>query len=115
MSVLGLDESGLSPLAREVLHGVRTLLDDVAPPALDLGMTKATRRDDGVEIVLAHARETAWSVWVQASRDLVVVGCAALHEEHREAVRALASVAALLHAEREVAGYDGARVRPDFR
>lgn len=95
--------------------GLVSLLDELRPAGLDAGMTKATRRDDGVEVVLAHAREIAWSVWAQASRDGVVVGCGALHSEHHGAAGALAVVRALLRGEREVAAYDGTRMRPDFR
>jgi hypothetical protein len=90
------------------------LLDALAPPRLDGEMTKATVRDDGVEVVLAHADEIAFSVWAQAAADGIVVGCAALHQECDGAPEALAAIARLLCGERQVPGYDGARLRPDF-
>ena len=77
-------------------------------------MTKATRRDDGVEIVLAHRTEIAFNVWAQAAADAIVVGCSALHAEHHDAAGALETVARLLCGEREVRGYDGAALRPDY-
>ena len=114
MAGLDLDTSRLAPLPRAFFDGLLALLDALAPPLLDAEMTKATPRDDGVEVVLAHARELAFSAWVQAERETIVVGCAALHEEHHSAPRALAVVAQLLCGVREVRGYDGASLRPDF-
>jgi len=77
-------------------------------------MTKASPRADGIEVVLAHASEIAYSVWAQAGRDAIVVGCAAMHEQRPDAAEALAIVAQLLCGEREVPGYDGSVLRPDF-
>ncbi|HEU4975831.1 MAG TPA: hypothetical protein VFT50_12125 [Baekduia sp.] len=112
---LGADTAGLAPLPRAFLAGLGALLDELRPARLDAGITKATRRDDGVEVVLAHAHEPAWSIWAQAARDGVLVGCGALHAEHTRAGDALALVADLLGGRREVPGYAGARLRPDFR
>jgi hypothetical protein len=114
MAALDLDTSRLAPLPRAFCNGLLALLDALAPPLLDAGMTKATPREDGAEVVLAHAREIAFSAWVQAEREVIVVGCAALHEEHGDAAEALALVAQLLCGERTVRGYDGAVLRPDF-
>jgi hypothetical protein len=111
---LGPAPSQLAPLPRAFYAGLMALLDALAPPLLDAGMTKATPREDGVEVVLAHGREVAFSVWAQASRSSIVVGCAALREERADAAQALALVAQLLCGEREVRGYDGASLRPDF-
>jgi len=77
-------------------------------------MTKASPREDGIEVVLAHATEIAFSIWVQAERDAITVGCAALHEELADPATALATVAQLLCGARLVKGYDGAVLRPDF-
>ena len=114
MTGLDLDTSRLAPLPRAFFSGLVALLGALAPPLLDAEMTKATPRADGVEVVLAHASEIAFSAWVQADRETIVVGCAALHEEHHSAPRALAVVAGLLCGTREVRGYDGATLRPDF-
>ena len=114
MSLLGDEPPKLAPLPREFFAGLSALLAALAPPLLDAPMTKATPRDDGVEVVLAHATEIAWSVWAQASAGSILVGCAALHEECADARAALALVAALLCGQREVPGYDGSRLRPDF-
>ena len=77
-------------------------------------MTKASPRDDGIEIVLAHASDIAFSVWVQAEREQITVGCAALHEQLGDPAQALAVVAQLLCGARLVKGYDGSVLRPDF-
>jgi hypothetical protein len=114
MPGLDLDTSRLAPLPRAFSNGLLALLDALAPPLLDGEMTKASPRDDGVEVVLAHATEIAFSCWVQAERDTILVGCAALHEERADAAEALAIVAQLLCGQREVRGYDGAALRPDF-
>jgi hypothetical protein len=114
MSVLGDAPPRLAPLPRDFFAGLSALLDVLAPPLLDHGMTKATPREDGVEVVLAHATEIASSIWAQASADGVLVGCAALHEECPDAPAALVTVAALLCGERDVPGYDGSLRRPDF-
>jgi hypothetical protein len=114
MSLLGDQRPELAPLPREFLAGLDALLEALAPPLLDAAMTKATPRVDGVEVVLAHAREIAFSVWAQADAHVIVVGCAALHEEHADAAGALALVGALLRGERAVSGYDGRRLRPSF-
>jgi hypothetical protein len=114
MASLDLDTSRLAPLPRAFFNGLLALLDALAPPLLDAEMTKATPREDGVEVVLAHAREISFSAWVQAERETIVVGCAALHEERADAAEALALVAQLLCGAREVRGYDGASLRPDF-
>lgn len=114
MPPLTLDTSRLAPLPAAFFSGLAALLDALAPPLLDPAMTKATPRDDGVEVVLAHAEVIAFSVWAQASRDVVVVGCSALHAEHADAAPALAMIGELLRGGREVRGYDGAALRPDF-
>jgi hypothetical protein len=114
MSLVGPDEAKLAPLPRAVLTALSERLTTLAPPLLDGSMTKATRRDDGVELVLAHARDPSCSVWVQAARDGVVVGCAALHAEFGDAAGAVEAVTRLLCGEREVRGYDGRVLRPDF-
>ena len=113
MSSLGPAPPELSPLPRAFFDGLDELLSALRPPLLDAGMTKASARDDGVEVVLAHASDTRMSVWAQAATDRVVVGCSALEEELHVA-GALGLIAALLCGEREVAGYDGARFVPDF-
>jgi hypothetical protein len=114
MSLLGDAPPKLAPLPRAFFAGLSALLADLRPALVDAAMSKATARGDGVEVVLAHATEIAYSVWAQAAADAIVVGCAALHEEHREAAPALALVAALLCGERDVPGYDGTRLRPVF-
>jgi hypothetical protein len=114
MSLLGEQPPNLAPLPRDFFVGLVALLDVLAPPLLDAQMTKATPRDDGVEIVLAHATEIAFSVWAQADAEGVLVGCAALHERCPDAAAALVVVASLLCGERAVPGYDGARLQPDF-
>jgi hypothetical protein len=114
MSLLGPAPENLAPLPRAFFAGLDDLLTALDPPLLDRAMTKATARDDGVEVVLAHASEIAWSVWAQAAATEVVVGCAALHAEHHDAAGALETVARLLCGEREVRGYDGRVLRPDF-
>ena len=83
---------------------------DLRPALLDDAMTKASPRDDGVEVVLAHATDIAFGVWVQAARDGIVVGCAAMHEETDDPAVAIALVAQLLRGERTVLGYDGAGI-----
>jgi hypothetical protein len=114
MSLLGPGPANFAPLPRAFFTGLVALLDALAPPLLDAGMTKASPREDGIEVVLAHASEIAFSVWAQAQRDVIVVGCAAMHEERPDAASALALVAQLLCGEREVPGYDGSVLRPDF-
>jgi hypothetical protein len=114
MSRLHADPSRLAPLPASFLTGLNALLDAVAPPLLDAAMTKATPRDDGVEVVLAHAETIAFSVWAQATRAAIVVGCSATHAEHARTDDALALIEGLLRGEREVRGYDGAPLRPDF-
>lgn len=114
MGPLDVDTSRLAPLPRAFLADLRALLDALAPPLLDAGMTKATLRDDGVEVVLAHATEIAYSTWVQASREAIVVGCAAMHEETDDPAVAVAIVSQLLRGERAVRGYDGSTLRPSF-
>jgi hypothetical protein len=114
MPPLDVDTSRLAPLPLEFLEGLVALLDALAPRLLDETMTKASVRDDGVEVVLAHASVIAFSVWAQASREAVVVGCSALQSEFEDAEAALGLVEALLRGEREVRGYDGAVLRPDF-
>ena len=113
MSLLGPDAAELSPLPREFLAGLTSLLLALRPPLLDASMTKATVRDDGLEVVLAHGRDVRFSVWAQAWTDRVTVGCAALSED-LHVTGALALIEALLCGEREVTGYDGARFVPDF-
>jgi hypothetical protein len=114
MSSLTADTSHLAPLPRAFLLGLVALLEALAPPLLDRGMTKASADGDGVEVVLAHATDVAFSVWAQASRSAIVVGCATLHEQTTDAATALATIAQLLCGERELRGYDGAALRPDF-
>lgn len=114
MAPLNVDPSRLAPLPASFLDGLVALLDALAPPLLDAAMTKASARDDGVEVVLAHASEIAFSVWAQASRSEIVVGCSALHAEFAEAAPALALVEELLRGRRAVPGYDGATLRPTF-
>jgi hypothetical protein len=114
MTSLGSEPTELAPLPRAFFTGLVALLDTLAPPLLDRAMTKASPRADGVEVVLAHASEIAFSVWVQAERATITVGCAALHEESGDAAHALAVVAQLLCGARLVPGYDGSVLRPDF-
>jgi hypothetical protein len=114
MSLLGPEPEKLAPLPRDLFRAVSALLEVLKPPLVDPEMTKASRRDDGVEVVIAHAEVIAYSVWIQAEKDTILVGCSAMHEERAEASEALAIVAALLCGEREVAGYDGRPLRPDF-
>ena len=114
MPPLHVDTSRLAPLPAAFLADLDALLAALAPPLLDDAMTKATPRDDGVEVVLAHATEIAFSAWVQAARDGIVVGCAAMHEETGDPAVAIAIVAQLLRGERAVPGYDGATLRPSF-
>jgi hypothetical protein len=114
MRPLDAGPASLAPLPRAFFAGLLALLDALAPPLLDGEMSKASPRDDGVEVVLAHASEIAFSVWVQAERETILVGCSATHEERADAAEALAVVAQLLCGEREVAGYDGSVLRPDF-
>jgi hypothetical protein len=114
MPPLGPPPPDLAPLPRAFLAGLDDLLSALAPPLLDAHMTKATPRDDGVEVVLAHAEAIPFSLWAQAAREAIVVGCATLHAEHHDAAGALETVAQLLCAEREVRGYDGTPLRPDF-
>jgi hypothetical protein len=108
------DEAELAPLPRVVLSALRARLAELAPPLLDAGMTKATARDDGVEVVLAHAHDPSSSIWIHAARGGIVVGCAALHADFGDAGGAVEAVTRLLCGEREVSGYDGRRLRPDF-
>lgn len=114
MAALDVDPSRLAPLPAAFLADLNALLDALAPPLLDAGMTKATPRDDGVEVVLAHATTIAFSTWVQAARELIVVGCAAMHEQTGDPAVAVAIVAQLLRGERVVPGYDGSSLRPSF-
>ena len=114
MSLLGPEPEKLAPLPRELFRAVSALLEVLAPPLVDLEMTKASRREDGVEVVIAHADVIAYSIWAQAEKDTILVGCSAMHEERASATEALALVAALLCGEREVAAYDGSSLRPDF-
>lgn len=114
MPSLNVDPGRLAPLPAAFLADLIALLGALAPPRLDAAMTKATPRDDGVEVVLAHATEIAFSTWAQAARDSIVVGCAAMHEETDDPAVAVAIVAQLLRGEREVRGYDGATLRPSF-
>jgi hypothetical protein len=114
MTLLGPEHANFAPLPRAFFAGLVALLEALRPPLLDTCMTKASPRDDGIEVVLAHATEIASSVWVQAERDTILVGCAALHEERDDAAEALALVAQLLAGVREVPGYDGSVLRPDF-
>jgi hypothetical protein len=103
----------LSPLPAEFFAALTALLDALRPPLLDPEMTKASLRDDGVEVVLAHARDVRFSVWAQAFTDAVTVGCGALEQSH-DPPGAVALIGALLCGEHEIAGYDGARFTPDF-
>ncbi|MDX6684002.1 MAG: hypothetical protein QOF26_1632 [Baekduia sp.] len=117
MSVLGDPPPGLAPLPRAFLGALAALLDELAPPLLDGPMTKASVRGDGVEVVLAHATEIAFSVWAQADAEMILVGCAALHEEFTGADGAGAAIGlvrALLCGRQTVPAYDGAALRPDF-
>lgn len=114
MSLIGPPPRNLAHLPCAFFAGLEDLLTALDPPLLDRAMTKATARDDGVEVVLAHASEIACSVWAQATATEVVVGCAALHAEHHDAAGALATVERLLCGERDVRGYDGRTLRPDF-
>jgi hypothetical protein len=114
MPSLGPEPANLAPLPRAFFGGLVVLLDALAPPLLDPSMTKASPREDGVEIVLAHTSEIAYSVWIQAERDVIVVGCSAMREERRDATEALTLVAELLGGRREVRGYDGTVLQPDF-
>jgi hypothetical protein len=114
MSSLGPERAELAPLPRAFFTGLVTLLDALAPPLLDQAMTKASPREDGVEVVLAHATDLAFSVSVLAQRDAIVVGCAAFSEELADPAAALATVAQLLCGARLVTGYDGSVLRPDF-
>lgn len=114
MPLLGPEPEELAPLPRDFFRAVSALLEVLDPPLLDREMTKASLRGDGIEVVLAHAEVIAYSVWVQAEKDTILVGCSAMHEERADATEALAIVAALLCGEREVAGYDGRPLRPDF-
>lgn len=114
MASLDVNTRRLAPLPAAFLADLIALLDVLAPPLLDDAMTKATPRDDGVEVVLAHATEIAFSTWVQAARETIVVGCAAMHEETTDPAVAIAIVSQLLRGERAVRGYDGATLRPSF-
>jgi hypothetical protein len=114
MSLLGPEPEELAPLPQDFFRAVRALLEVLAPPLVDREMTRASARGDGVEVVIAHADVIAYSVWIQAEKDTILVGCSAMHEERRTASEALAIVAALLCGEREVASYDGRSLRPDF-
>lgn len=114
MAFSDVDPSRLAPRPAAFLAGLAALLDALAPPRLDAAMTKATVRDDGVEVVLAHATEIPFSTWIQAAREEIVVGCAAMHEETDDPAVAVAIVAQLLRGERAVPGYDGATLRPSF-
>lgn len=114
MASLDVDPRRLAPLPAAFLADLRALLDALAPPLLDDAMTRATPRDDGVEVVLAHATTIAFSTWAQAARETIVVGCAAMHEETADPAVAIAIVSQLLRGEREVRGYDGAPLRPLF-
>jgi hypothetical protein len=114
MPLLGPEPAKFAPLPQAFFRALVAMLDVLEPPWLDRGMTKASPREDGIEVVLAHASVIAYSVWIQAQRDAIVVGCAALHEERADATEALAIVAQLLCGERDVKGYDGSTLRPDF-
>jgi hypothetical protein len=114
MPLLGPEPAKFAPLPRAFFRALVALLDVLEPPLLDRAMTRASPREDGIEVVLAHADEITYSVWVQAERASILVGCAATHEERADATEALAIVAQLLCGEREVRGYDGATLRPDF-
>jgi hypothetical protein len=114
MPLLGPEPAKFAPLPRDFFRALVAMLDVLAPPLLDRAMTKASPRDDGIEVVLAHATEIAATVWIQAQRDTILVGCSATHETLRDPTEALALVAQLLCGERDVRGYDGAPLRPDF-
>jgi hypothetical protein len=114
MPLLGPEPEELAPLPADFFRGVSALLEVLAPPLVDLDMTRATRRDDGVEVVIAHTEVIAYSIWVQAEKDTILVGCSAMHEERADATEALALVAGLLCGDRDVAGYDGTTLHPDF-
>jgi hypothetical protein len=114
MPLLGPEPAKFAPLPQAFFRALVALLDALAPPLLDATMTKASPREDGIEVVLAHASVIAYSIWIQAQRDAIVVGCAAMHEERTDAAQALALVAQLLCGERAVRGYDGSTLRPDF-
>jgi hypothetical protein len=111
---LNVDTSRLAPLPGRLHLRLTALLDALAPPLIDAEMTKATARDDGVEIVLAHATTIPFTIWIQAERDTILVGCSALHEETSDPAAALATVAQLLCGLRDVPNYDGTTLRPDF-
>ncbi|WCB95853.1 hypothetical protein DSM104299_04604 [Baekduia alba] len=114
MPLLGPEPARFAPLPQAFFRALVALLDALAPPLLDEVMTKASPRDDGIEVVLAHATEISSTVWIQAERDAILVGCAATHETRTDPTEALALVAQLLCGEREVRGYDGTTLRPDF-
>lgn len=114
MSLLGPAPEKLAPLPRAFFAGLDDLLTALDPPLLERAMTRATPREDGVEVVLAHSAEIAYSVWAQAAAGEILVGCSALHAEHHDAAGAVEAVARLLCGEREVRAYDGATLRPDF-
>lgn len=114
MPLLGPEPEKVAPLPRELFRALSALLEVLAPPLVDPEMTRASVRGDGVEVVIAHAEVIAYSIWVQAEKDTILVGCSAMHEERASASEALAVVAALLCGEREVSGYDGVPLRPDF-
>jgi hypothetical protein len=114
MSLLGAPPENLAPLPRAFFAGLDDLLTALAPPLLERSMTRATPREDGVEVVLAHSTEIAFSVWAQAATGEIVVGCSALHAEHHDAAGALETVARLLCGERDVRGHDGTTLTPDF-
>ena len=90
MSVLGPEPEELAPLPKDFFRAMSALLEVLRPPLVDREMTKASRREDGVEVVIAHAEEIAYSVWVQAEKDTILVGCSAMHEERADATEALA-------------------------
>jgi hypothetical protein len=114
MPLLGPEPPELAPLPRDFFRGLVALLDELRPPLLDAAMTKASAREDGVEVVLAHATVIPYSVWAQAGRDVIVVGSSATETEHATALDALDAIGALLRGEREVRGYDGAALTPRF-
>ena len=114
MSLLGPQPENLAPLPGAFFAGLDDLLTALDPPLLDRSMTRATPRDDGVEVVLAHSTEIAFSVWAQAAAGEILVGCSALHAEHHDAAGALETIGRLLCGERQVRGYDGATLVPDF-
>jgi hypothetical protein len=114
MSLLGPEPENLAPLPRAFFAALGALLSALDPPLLERSMTKASGRGDGVEVVLAHRTEIAFNIWAQAAAGAVVVGCSALYAEHHDAAGALETVARLLCGEREVRGYDGTTLTPDF-